>query len=74
MENSRQKAVSLINLFNIVVLDTALGGSNRRVKRCAIITVDQLINVAPWCGDNENDIDNGSKEFYIKVKQEIEKL
>lgn len=74
MQTSRQKAISLINAYNLVVLDTALGGSNTRVKKCALIAVDELIRIAPWGGDDIIDIDNGSKEFYIKVRKELEKL
>ena len=40
----KEKAVHLINKYNLVVLDTALGGSNRRVKQCAIIAVDEIVN------------------------------
>ena len=43
-------------------------------KKCALIAVDELIRVTPWGGDIDNEIEDGSKEFYIKVKQEIEKL
>ena len=40
---TKEKAQSLINKFNIVVLDTALGGSNARVKQCALIAVDEVL-------------------------------
>tara|TARA_R110000868_G_scaffold224034_1_gene475892 strand:+ start:115 stop:345 length:231 start_codon:yes stop_codon:yes gene_type:complete len=43
-------------------------------KQCAIITADELIRVTPWGGDIDNEIEDFSKEFYMKVKQEIEKL
>ena len=43
-------------------------------KQCALIAVDELIRVTPWGGDIDNEIEDGSKEFYMKVKQEIEKL
>ena len=33
-----------------------------------------MIRIAPWGGDIDNEIEDGSKEYYIKVKQEIEKL
>lgn len=70
----KEKALELIKKYNLVVLDTALGGSNQRVKQCALIAVDELIRVTPWGGDIDNEIEDGSKEFYMKVKQEIEKL
>jgi len=45
-----------------------------QAKECALIAVDELIRVTPWGGDIDNEIADDSKEFYIKVKQEIEKL
>ena len=45
-----------------------------QAKECALIAVDELIRVTPWGGDIDNEIADGSKEFYMKVKQEIEKL
>jgi len=43
-------------------------------KECALICIDEMIRIAPWGGDIDNEIEDGSKEYYIKVKQEIEKL
>ena len=45
-----------------------------QAKECALIAVDELIRVTPWGGDIDNEIADDSKEFYMKVKQEIEKL
>lgn len=44
----------------------------KRAKECAIIAVDELIRVTPWGGNIDNEIEDDSKEFYMKVKQEIE--
>jgi hypothetical protein len=45
MENkAKEKARQLIEKYNLVVLDTAVGGSNIRVKQCALIAVDEMIN------------------------------
>ena len=43
-------------------------------KQCALIAVDELIRIAPWGGDIDGEIEDDSKEYYIEVKQEIEKL
>ena len=43
-------------------------------KQCALVAVDEMIRIAPWGGDFDNEIEDGSKEYYMKVKQEIEKL
>ena len=66
MQTYRQKAIDLVNSFNIVVLDTALGGSNRRVKQCAIIAVNEIIHSHYYDLDAQN--------YWQEVKKEIEKL
>ena len=43
-------------------------------KQCALIAVDELIRIASWGGDIDGEIEDDSKEYYIEVKQEIEKL
>jgi hypothetical protein len=66
MENYREKAISLINSFNLVILDTALGGSNQRVKKCAIIAVNEIIH------SHYYDLD--AQKYWEQIKKEIEKL
>jgi len=61
----KEKAKELVNKYNLVVLDTALGGSNRRVKQCALICCDEVLG---YMG-----ADRGT-EFWVEVKQEINKL
>ena len=41
-------------------------------KQCALVCIDEMIRIAPWGGDIDNEIEDGSKEYYMKVKQEIE--
>ena len=43
-------------------------------KRCALIAVHEMMRIAPWGGDIDSQIEDGSKEFYMNVKKEIEKL
>jgi hypothetical protein len=45
-----------------------------QAKQCAIIAVDELIRIAPWGSDIDGEIEDDSKEYYIQVKQAIEKL
>ena len=40
-------------------------------KECALIAVNELIRIAPWGRSIKLEND---KEYYMKVKQEIEKL
>ena len=43
-------------------------------RDCAMVCVNELIEVAPWAGDIDGEIEEGSKEYYMKVKQELRKL
>jgi len=74
MITAKDKALQLINRFNFIVLDTHLGGSIDRVKKCALLTIDEMIRISPHSDILDNQIENFSKEFYIQVKKEIENL
>ena len=66
----KEKAFQLINKYNLVVLDTALGGSNRRVKQCAIIAVDEVLSTIV-----STPTDYGASwTYWEQVKEEINKL
>ena len=62
----KEKARHLIEKYNLIVLDTALGGSNARVKKCALIAVDEIMKTRI----------SGIEFFYYwnEVKKEIELL
>jgi hypothetical protein len=66
---SKIKARYLIEKFNLIVLDTALGGSNTRVKECALICVDEIITE-----DNDFIHSYAHLLYWKEVKQEIENL
>lgn len=38
---------------------------------CALVCIDKMITIAPWGGVIDNEIEDGSKEYYIKVKEEL---
>jgi hypothetical protein len=65
----KQKARNIIEKFNLIVLDTALGGSNTRVKKCALIAVEEIIN-------EDNDFIHSFAHllYWKEVKQEIQNL
>ena len=65
--NPQEKAKELFKQY----LNVGMGDG--WAKQCALIAVNELIRIAPWGGDEYIEIENGSKEFYVKVKQEIEK-
>ena len=68
-----EKAKELVDkMWNI---DEGYGSIGfHEAKQCAIIAVDELIRIAPWGSDIDGEIEDDSKEYYIEVKQEIEKL
>lgn len=67
----KEKAKELVQKYNLVVLDTALGGSNKRVKQCALIAVDEMLDFRNKLYLNENSL---THQYLLNVKQEIEKL
>lgn len=76
-QSAKNKAEKLISKYNLVVLDTALGGSNQRAKECASIAVDEIINTL---NSDIRDLDVRGNilldliDYWREVKQEIEKL
>ena len=67
---AQDKAFDLVVLFT----DKHNGVRKELAKKFATICVNEMIRVAPWGGDNDVQIEDGSKEFYMNVKTEIEKL
>ncbi len=57
----KEKALELVEDMR----DAPEIGYNEHAKQCALITVDEMINVCYW---------NTTKEFLLEVKKEIEKL
>ena len=71
----KEKAIDLINKYNLVVLDTSLGGSNTRVKKCALIAVQERIDEGyEWMGGGNTEWEKDRYNYWQEVKQEIEKL
>jgi len=71
----KEKAKQLVDKMNFPYLNGEdYTMTDYQQKQCALIAVDELIRVTPWGGDIDNEIADDSKEFYMKVKQEIEKL
>jgi hypothetical protein len=80
----KEKARDLINKFSLKVLDTHLGGSNRRVIDCALISVDEIIKSRKEDKSFNDYLSATGSEYYTphpmyltyweKVKQELEKL
>ena len=70
----KEKADELVKKMYKVMSDSVSDITLYFSKQCAIIAVDELIRIAPWGGDIDGEIEEDSKEYYMKVKEEIEKL
>ena len=70
-EKAKEIYCKYTDALNIRDLQTT---ANPFAKKCALIAVDEMIRITPWGGNIDNEIEDGSKEFYMEVKQEIEKL
>ncbi len=58
-------------------LKTGINSCESRFKEavmCALVCINHMIKIAPWGGDIDGEIEDSSKEYYMKVKEEIEKL
>jgi hypothetical protein len=70
----QEKADELVKKMYKVMSDSVSDVTLYFSKQCALIAVDEMIRITPWGGDIDNEIEDGSKEFYMKVKQEIENI
>ena len=43
----------------------------RKNRDCALICIDKMITIASWGGVIDNEVEDGSKEYYIKIKEEL---
>ena len=79
MEQYRKSALEIIHKFyyqlpNNGYLNEGLLSCDRRYKEattCALICIDEMIMIARWGGDIDNEIEDGSKEYYMKIKEEL---
>lgn len=71
----KEKAQQLVERYNELGKDFTRGVSMKEFsKQQALIAIDWVIENTPWGGGFDNEIEDGSKKYYMKVKQEIEKL
>lgn len=71
----KEKADELVKRMYAVHSNSASDITSYFAKQCALVAVNELIRIAPWAGDIDGEIEDDSKEYYMKVKQEIvEKL
>ena len=38
---------------------------------CALVCIDKMIMIASWGGVIDNEVEDGSKEYYIIIKEEL---
>jgi hypothetical protein len=72
----KEKAEALVNSYRIILMneDTECGNEilcTSIAKQCALIAVDELIEIACDYSDFDETV---TKEYWEKVKQEIENL
>ena len=73
----KDKARKLVMKYNLIVLDTALGGGNERVKQCALIAVEEIEQALTDYGRGDSfQLQNMESEFryWEQVKEEIERI
>ena len=71
----KEKAQQLVERYNELGKDFTRGISMKEFsKQQALTAIDWVIENTSWGSDIDDEIEDGSKEYYIKVKQEIEKL
>ena len=70
----KEKADELVKKIYKIMSDSISEITLYFSKQCALVAVEELIRIAPWGGDIDGEIEENSKEFYMKVKEEIEKL
>ena len=70
----KAKADELVKKMYKVMSDSVSDITLYFSKQCALVAVKELIRIAPWGGDIDGEIEEDSKEYYMKVKEEIEKL
>ena len=63
------KAEELFKRMYAVHSNSASDITSYFAKQCALVAVNELIRIAPWASSIK--IENDSKEYYMKVKQEI---
>ena len=72
-------ARNLINKFyyqlpNNGYMNEGLLSCDRRYKEataCAIICIEEMIMIAPWGGVIDDEIEHGSKEYYMRIKDDL---
>ena len=70
----KEKADELVKKMYKVMSDSVSDITLYFSKQCALVAVNELIRIAPWGGDIDGEIEEDSKEYYMKVKEEIEKI
>lgn len=75
----KEKAEDLVHQYRMLLMNEGENYAEEIIvsmlsKKCALIAIEEMIRIAPFGGNRDVQIEDGSKEFYMNVKQEIEKL
>lgn len=73
--NPKEKAMELVNKFwHAEPLESQEGMEIQMAIKCALISVDEIINISLPSSEYGGVITNNTIEYWQEVKQEIEKL
>lgn len=71
----QEKAEELFDKYrNTIMSFLSDNMKDYNAQQCALIAVYEMIRIAPHGGDFDNEIQVDSKEYFIKVKEELEKI
>jgi len=69
----KEKAEELVeNFYCNIDFNECYQGSKTSAKQCALICVQEILNLD--LDLSHDDVDNNTHDYYLKVKQEINKL
>jgi hypothetical protein len=81
MKTVKEKAFELVTTFYLVNSESVelINGDHEIVfslslsdaRKCALIAVDELIKIAPWGCNIDYEFEEGTKEYYQAVKEQI---
>jgi hypothetical protein len=80
--NAKEKAKELVEKMMLYSYEKIENEKNtkyivdNKIKKeyaiqCALIAVEELIKISYWGGEIDNEIEINSKEYFMKIKEEI---
>jgi len=72
----KDTALNLINEFNLVISNTSFGGNNFKVKNCALLCVNKILQsiLVNTGNSHQQRLINSMYVYWIEVKNELNNL